>query len=535
VTVFGQGAATTSYDELEDTDVIIAWGSNTQEAHPIIFNHMRRGIKNGAKMIVIDPREIGQTKMAHKWLPVRVGYDIALANAMAHVIIKEGLYNKEFVERATLDFESYKQLVEEYTPERAEELTGVPADDIREVARLYATAEKAIICWTLGITEHMKGTENVFSLINLALLTGHIGKYGSGVNPLRGQNNVQGGGDMGALPNRFVGGWEWNDPKAIELFEDVWGTPVPKKIGLNLTQMQDAIGRGEIRALYVIGENPVQADADANHVVHLLESLDFLVVQEILMTKTAELADVVLPAAGWAENDGTTTNSERRIQRVRPAIKPPGQAKQDHFIVQDIANAMGANWNYQSAEDVWNEIRKLAPNFAGASYERLDQGGLQWPVLDESHPGTQFLHTRLWADEVEKKAPFKPVKHQPPAEPPDEEYPLTLTTGRRLEFYNTGVQTSDYKKVKDPEEALEINAEDAEAFGFNDGDAVRVRSRRGEVVTKIKISKKQPRGLVFMTFHFPDQVNTNVLTLNATCPLAGTAEYKACAVAIEHV
>lgn len=487
-------------------------------------------------MIVIDPREITQTRMAHKWLPVKVGYDIALANAMGHVIIKEGLENKEFIERATFDFEAYKQLVEEYTPERAEEITGVPADDIREVARLYATAEKAIICWTLGITEHHKGTENVFSLINLALLTGHIGKYGSGVNPLRGQNNVQGGGDMGALPNRLVGGWDWDDPKAQELFEKEWGVPLPDKVGLNLTQMVEAMDRKEIRALYCIGENPVQSDADASHVEKVLRDLDFMVVQEILMTKTAELADVVLPAAGWAENDGTVTNSERRVQRVRPAIKPPGEAKQDHIIVQEIANRMGANWNYQSASDIWEEIRRLAPNFAGITYERLDkEGGIQWPCYDESHPGTKFLHTRLWEEEVGRKAPFKPVKHQPPAELPDEEYPLTLTTGRRLEFYNTGVQTSDYKKIKDAEEALEINAEDAEQYNLKDGDLVKVSSRRGEVITKVKISKRQPRGLVFMTFHFPDQVNTNVLTLNATCPLAGTAEYKACAVKVEPV
>lgn len=486
-------------------------------------------------MIVVDPREISQTRQAYKWLPIKVGYDIALANAMAHVIIKEDLHNKEFIERTTLDFEAYKQLVEEYTPERAEEITGVPADDIREVARLYATAEKAIICWTLGITEHHKGTENVFSLINLALLTGHVGKYGSGVNPLRGQNNVQGGGDMGALPNRLVGGWDYDDPEAHKLFSEVWGTPLPEKMGLNLTQMIEAMERKEIKGLYVIGENPVQSDADANHVIEVLNGLDILVVQEILMTKTAEMADVVLPAAGWAENDGTVTNSERRIQRVRPAITPPGQAKQDHFIVQDIANRMGANWNYESAEDVWEEIRKLAPNFAGVTYKRLDEGGIQWPCPDESHPGTKFIHARLWEEEVGRKAPFKPILHQPPAELPDEEYPLTLTTGRRLEFYNTGVQTSNYKKVRDPNESLEINEEDAAAYNFQDGDPVKVSSRRGEVITNIKISKKNPRGLVFMTFHFPDQANTNALTLNATCPLAGTAEYKACAVKIEHV
>lgn len=486
-------------------------------------------------MIVIDPREIGQTKLAHKWLPVRVGYDIALANAMGHVIIKEGLQNQEFINRTTLDFEAYKQHVDEYTPEFAEELTGVPADDIREVARLYATAEKAMICWTLGITEHINGTENVFSLINLALLTGHIGKYGSGVNPLRGQNNVQGGGDMGVLPNRLVGGWAYDDPAGRKLHEEVWGVPIPKKIGLNLTQMTEAMDRKGIKALYVIGENPVQSDADANRVQHVLEGLDILVVQDILMTKTAQMADVVLPAAGWAENDGTVINSERRVQRVRPAIKPPGVAKQDHFIVQDIANRLGAKWNYQSAEDIWDEIRQLASIFAGMTYARLDQGGLQWPCTDENHPGTTFLHDRLWKEDVGKKVPFKPVHYQPPAELPDEEYPLQLTTGRHLEFYNTGVQTSNYQKIKDAEEGLEIHADDAAAYNFNDGDPVKVLSRRGQVVTKIKVSKKVPRGLVFMTFHFPDQVNTNALTLNATDPLAGTAEFKACAVRIEHV
>ncbi|RKD21893.1 formate dehydrogenase subunit alpha [Ammoniphilus oxalaticus] len=535
VEVFGTGASTTSYDELEETDVIIAWGSNTQECHPIVFNHMRRGIRNGAKMVVVDPREIAQTRLAHKWLPIKVGYDVTLANAMGHVIIEEGLENRAFLERATLDFESYKQHTQKYTPEYAEEITGVPADDIREVARLYAQADKAIICWTLGITEHANGTENVFSLINLALLTGHIGKRGSGVNPLRGQNNVQGGGDMGALPNRSVGGWLYNDATGRQLHEEVWGAPIPEQLGLNLTEMQEAIDNEDIKALYVIGENPVQADADANHVEQLLKKLDFMVVQDILMTKTAELADVVLPAAGWAENDGTFTNSERRIQRVRPAIQPPGLAKQDHFIVQDIANRMGANWNYQSAEDIWEEIRRLAPDFAGVTYDRLDDGGLQWPCPEESHPGTPFIHGRLWKEHVEQKASFKPVDNRDPVELPDDEYPLQLTTGRRLEFYNTGVQTSDYKKVRDPEESLEIHPEDAAAYQLEDGAPVKVRSRRGEVETKVKISKRQPRGLVFMTFHFPEQTDTNRLTINATCPLAGTAEYKACAVQVERI
>lgn len=487
-------------------------------------------------MVVIDPRRIDQTKQAEKWLPVRVGTDIALANSMAYVIIEEGLYNKDFVNRATNYFNEYKACVQQYPPELAEKITGVPSEDIREVARMYAKADKAIINWTLGITEHHNGTENVFALINLALLTGHIGKYGSGLNPLRGQNNVQGGGDMGALPNRLTGGWNYDDPKARKLFEQVWGVPVPEKAGKHQTAMLHAMEQKEIRGLYVIGENPVQSDADGHHIQQLFKDLDFLVVQDILMTKTAQMADVVLPAAGWGESDGTVTNSERRIQRLRPAIDPPGEARQDHFIVQDIANRMGANWNYASAEEIWEEVRRVAPNFAGITYSRLDnEGGIQWPCPNESHPGTQLLHERLWEEFVAKKVPFHPTHHQPPAEEPDDDYPFQLTTGRRLSFYNTGVQTQDYKKIKDAEEFLEICEADAMKLNLADGDYAKVSSRRGSVTTKVKISKKLYEGLLFMTFHFPDQVNTNLLTINATDPLAGTAEFKACAVKVEKV
>lgn len=535
--VFETGAATTSYEELEHTDLILAWGSNTQECHPIIFNHMRRGIKNGAKMVVIDPRRIDQTKMAEKWLPVRIGTDIALANAMAHVIIEEGLYNKEFIERATEHFEEYKRQVQLYTPEYAEEITGVAADDIREVARMYAKTEKAIINWTLGITEHHNGTENVFALINLALLTGHVGKYGSGLNPLRGQNNVQGGGDMGALPNRLTGGWNFDDPEARQLFEKVWGVPVPVKKGKHQTEMLDAMEKKEMKALYVIGENPVQSDANGNHVRELFDGLEFLVVQDILLTRTALMADVVLPGtASWIEADGTLVNGERRVQRTRQAIQPPGDARDDIMIVQDIANRMGGGWNYRSAEDVWNEIRQVAPNFAGISYERIDrEGGIQWPCYDENHKGTKFLHERFWQDKVEQKAPFHPVEYNPPVEMPDEEYPFQLTTGRRLAFYNTGVQTQDYKNVKNAEEFLEICQEDADRLGISDGNFVKISSRRGAVLVKSNISKKVSTGLVFLSFHFPDLVNTNLLTINANDPLAGTAEFKACAVKIEPV
>jgi formate dehydrogenase major subunit len=569
VATFGAGGATTSYEEFENTDVIICWGSNTQECHPIIYNHMRRGVKNGAKMIVVDPRRIDQTRKADKWLPVNVGTDICLANAMANVIIAEGLQNTEFVERATEHYEEYKEKVAGYTPEYAEEITGVPADDIREVARMYATADRAVLNWTLGITEHHNGADGVFALINLGLLTGHVGKYGSGLNPLRGQNNVQGGGDMGAIPNRLVGGWNWDDPEAHELFEEVWGTPLPDRIGKNQAQMMEDVEAGKLRCMYVIGENPVQSDANENHHEELFGSLDFLVVQDIFLTKTGRMADVVLPAAAsWAETEGTFVNSERRIQRVHGIIDPPGEARPDEWIVTDIANRMGADWDYETAEDVWNEVRRLAPNFAGVSYERMaEYGGIQWPCRDGSieeisdnppveqlvgeaetsgddtatavkersqQVGTKFLHSELWADEVENRAPFHPVDHEGPVEQPDEEYPFQLTTGRRLAFYNTGTMTQSYKKVKDGEELLEISEEDAGRLGLEEGGFARVSSRRGTVPqVRVRVTDRVRDGLMFMGCSFPDQVATNVLTINALDPLSGTAELKACAVKVE--
>ena len=530
---------------------------------------MRRGIKNGAKMVLVDPRKIDQTKKADKWLPVNVGTDICLANAMAHVIIEEGLYNKEFVGRATENFEAYKEKVSGYTPEYAESITNIPAEDIREVARMYATADKAILNWTLGITEHHNGADAVFALIGLGLLTGHVGKYGSGLNPLRGQNNVQGGGDMGALPNRMVGGWQWDDPAAHALFEEVWGTPLPEKVGMNQTEMMEAAENGEIRCMYVIGENPVQSDADEHHHEHLFSNLDFLVVQDIFLTKTARMADVVLPAAAsWAETEGTVVNSERRVQRVHRVVEPPGEARPDEWIVQDIANRMGAGWEYASAEDVWNEVRRVAPNFSGISYERMEElGGIQWPCLDGSEaetsditpkeelvagvrgakesgltpivedivdndgPGTLFLHAELWGVDVKNRAPFTPVDHEGPVEMPDEEYPFQLTTGRRLAFYNTGTMTQDYKKVKDPEELLEICEEDAQRLGIENDEFVRVSSRRGTVpAVKARVTDRVRPGLLFLGYSFPDQVPTNVLTINAIDPQTGTAELKACAV-----
>lgn len=536
MTAFGAGAATTSYEEMEHTDVIIGWGTNTPEAHPVIYNHIRRGVENGAKLIVIDPKRINSVKIADKFLQLKVGSDIALANAMAHVIIEEGLENKAFIERATLDFDAYKMHVEKYTPEYAEDITGVPADDIRDVARIYAKADKAMINWTLGITEHHNGAENVYSLINLAILTGHIGKYGSGLNPLRGQNNVQGGGDMGSLPNTLTGGWAWNDPDGVAIHEQVWGKSVPKTPGKTQTKMFKAMESGEIKSLYVIGENPLVSDADANHVKKLFEGLEFLVVQDIFMTKTGEIADVVLPAGSWAESDGTFINSERRVQRVRRLINSPGQARMDHEIVQAIANRMGEHWNYECAEDVWNEIREVAPNFYGITYEKMEKlSGVQFPCQTLDSNGTKFLHERLWQEDVGKKAAFHNIDYDPPVEMPDEDYPLQLTTGRRLKYYNSGAQTHDYKRMRDTEDIVEMSPEDAEMLGISNNDRVTVESRRGKLTTTAKVTDKMPKGLVFMAFHFPETTPTNTLTITANDPISGTAEYKAAAVKIEKV
>jgi len=474
------------------------------------------------------------------WLGLNVGSDIALANAMAREIIAAGLHDKTFIERGTTGFDEYARAVEPYTLDVAERVTGVPAAVIRDAAHQYARADRAMICWTLGITEHHNAVDNVVALINLALLTGHVGRYGCGCNPLRGQNNVQGGGDMGALPNKLPGFQDVENPEHRTKFEQAWRRSILAQPGWHLTEMIDAMGRGDLTALYVIGENPAQSDADAAHVTHLLENLDHLVVQEIFLTKTAQLAHVVLPAtATWAEGEGTVTNSERRVQRVRKAIDPPGDARDEIWIMCEIARRMGVDWGQPTAEDVWNEVRALSPQLAGMSYPRLEAlGGLQWPCPDEDHPGTLFLHARLWDEDPSKRgrlAPFSIVHHEGPVEQPDDEYPLTLTTGRRLESYNTGVQTGGYLSPLHRGESLDISPEDAERMDLENGDRVRVTSRRGSVEAPVYIDRGLRAGVVFMTLHFPDDIATNLLTINASDPRSGTAEFKACAVRVEPV
>jgi formate dehydrogenase major subunit len=535
--VFGNGADTNSYDDFENTDLIIVWGSNTQEAHPIIYNHMRRGIKNGAKMVLVDPRKLPMANFAAHHLPVRVGTDIALANAIGHVIIEEQLYDVKFVERATEFFEHYKEVVGKYTPEYAEQITGVAAEQIRDVARMYATANRALIAWTLGITEHHNGADNVFALINLSLLTGHIGKPGSGLMPLRGQNNVQGGGDMGALPNKLPGFFNVEDDSVRAKFDEAWDCKIPAKNGLNQSVMFSAMRDGRIKFMYVIGENPIQSEANSSHTRSAFEQLDMLVVQDLFMTKTAEIADVVLPASGWGEVDGTFTNSERGIQRVRQVVQPPGEAKSDIWILQAIANHIGGNWQYESAEDVWNELRALSPSHYGMTYERLEREyELQWPCVSVTEPPEKILHTRLHHEEVGLKAKFFPVEYEVPVEATDEAYPFVLITGRRLAFYNTGVMTRyEGGKVKDLEEFMEINPLDAQVLGLENGQRVRVSSRRGSVEVPVKLTDRVMKGDVFMTFHFPDQVNTNILTNDVSDSKSGVSPYKYTAVRVETI
>ncbi len=498
---------------------------------------MLKGIHHGARLFVVDPRRTSSAQFAEKWLGLQVGSDIALANAVAREILALGLENRSFIENATSGFEEFRKSVKKYTLEYAERICGVPAETIRELAHAYATADRAVICWTLGITEHHNAVDNVLALINLALLTGHVGRYGSGLNPLRGQNNVQGGGDMGAIPDRLAGFQHVENDELRAKFEQAWGVKIPPKKGLHLSGMFDAMERGDFRALYVIGENPANSEADQHRGIKLLSGLDILVVQDMVMTQTAELADVVFPAgAGWCESDGTVTNSERRVQRVRRALPPPAGVRDDIEILCELSRRMGRDLGNPKAEEIWNEVRSLSPMHAGMSYARLEGAGLQWPCYDENHPGEMYLHGRLWERPVTGPlAPFSVVQYEPPVDTLDEEFPIRLTTGRRLDSYNTGVQTGRYASPLRFGETVDLSPEDAAQYGVQEGDTIRVVSRRGCVMAPARIDANLRAGLVFMTFHFPDQVATNELTVDAVDPKSGTSEFKATAVRIEKI
>lgn len=523
-----------SIEELAETDFLLVAGSNTTEAHPVISLRMKRAVKNGAKLVVVDPRKIELTNWATRHVQIKVGTDIPFFNAVANVIINEELQDSWFIQHRTEGFEAFAKHVQMYTPEYSAKICGITPQEIIETAREFAAAAPhAAICYTLGITEHSCGSHNVQSLGNLGLLCGTLGVPNAGVNPLRGQNNVQGAGDAGCIPTDLPGYQKVERPGIRAVFEEAWGEPLPRRRGITKITAMEQMIKGRVKAVYVMGENTVVSDPHANHAEHALRSVDFLVVQDIFLTETAQLADVVLPAAAFAESDGTFANSERRVQRVRPAVPPPGEARPDVDILLEMFARMGKPQTMKTAKDVFEEMRSVTPIYGGLSYERLDrEGGIQWPCGDEDDPGTVYLH----GDEFSTGFPgfFAPVDHIPPAEEPDQEYPWLLTTGRRRSTYHTGTQTGKATGFENlvPHEMLELNPMDAAEMGLVDGDLVDVSSRRGKVTVSARLTEKSPRGLVFMSFAFPEITRTNDVTSDAYDFITETPEFKACAVKI---
>ena len=524
---------TNSIGEIPGADVLFVIGSNATEAHPIIGLKMKEAVRNGAALIVADPRRIWLTKIAKIHLPICPGSDLALINGMAHVILAEGLADSEFIESRTEGLEEFARIVEQWPPERAAEVCGVPAEDIRRAAREYARASSGAIFYTLGITEHTCGTSNVLGLANLALLTGHVGKESSGVNPLRGQNNVQGSCDMGALPDVFPGYQKVAVEENRRKFEQAWNVTLPETVGLTLTDMIEAAYHQDLQALYIVGEDPVMSEAHATFVREALGRLDLLVVQEIFLNETAKMADVVLPASCFAEKDGTFTNTERRVQRVRKAVEPPGEAREDWKILVDLMNRLGYHADYSSPEDVWNELAALSPIFAGINYERIDKVGIQWPCPSLDHPGTRFLHAERFSRGLGK---FSVVEHTSPSELTDNDYPLVLSTGRTLYHYNVGTMTRRIHGIdkKSPDNFVEIHPKDLDKVGGHDGGALRVTTRRGSVVARAVATRKIRSGMVWMPMHFAES-SANELTVDAYDTVTRTAEYKVAAARVEVV
>jgi predicted molibdopterin-dependent oxidoreductase YjgC len=530
----GRGASSNSIQEIESARFLLVIGSNTTEAHPVLALRIKKAVRTGATLVVADPRKIWLTKIAKRHLQLRPGTDVWLLNAMMHTILEEGLQDEEYIREHTEDFDAVREIVARYTPEDAERMTGVPAEMIRATAREYATERHAAIFYTLGITEHACGVDNIWSLSNLVLMTGHLGYESTGLNALRGQNNVQGLNDSGANPAYLPGYQAVDDPEIRRKFSEAWGVEVPETPGYRLDQMMSGLHDGRIRALYLIGENPAQTEPNAHHVEHGIGKLDLLISQDIFLNEmTRKHADVVFPASSFAEKDGTFTNTERRISRVRAAAELPGEARVDREIVIAMAKALGGDWpEYPDAESVWNELAELAPNWYGVRYDRLEENGIQWPVTEIGGPDTKFLHAPRPARPGGGK--FFPVEYQEPIEQPDSEYPLVLSTGRTLYHYNSATMTMRESGITDKQEDpfFEISAEDASALGLEEGDWARLVSRRGDLRARALITDRVFPGLVWMALHFAEQ-KVNWLTHDVGDPLIGTPEFKVSAVRVE--
>ena len=516
-----------------ETECFLITGSNTTEAHPLVASHVMEAKERGAKIIVVDPRRIQIGRLADIYLPIRPGTNVAWINGLMNVIISEGLEDRPYIEERTEGYEALRELVMEYTPERVEEISGVPADDLRAAARMYATHKPAAILYAMGITQHTTGTDNVKSCANLAMLTGNVGVLGGGVNPLRGQNNVQGACDLGGLPNVYPGYQAVTIPAVKDKFEKAWGVEgISDQVGMTVTEMIDGACAGDTRVLFVMAENPMLSDPDVNHVRQCLQQLEFLVVQDIFMTETAELAHVVLPGASFVEKDGTFTGTDRRVQRVRKVIEPLGEAVPDWEIICRLAQKMGAaGFDFASPDEVMDEIASLTPIYGGVSYQRLQQAGsLQWPVPAGDHPGTPYLHKGRFSRGLGR---FHAIHFREAAELPDEEYPFILTTGRQMFHWHTGTMTRRSEKLNQeaPEAYVEIHPDDAALIGLNGATRVRVASRRGEIELVARVSPDIRPGVVFIPFHFAEAA-ANALTNAALDPIAKIPEYKVCAVRV---
>lgn len=517
---------------MPDVDTIFLFGSNPTEGHPIISLYLKKALRNGASLIVGDPRKTWMAKRADIWLNLKPGSNIAILNGLVNVIIQNGWENKEFIEKRTEDFEELKKKAAEYDLDRVEKLTGVAKDRIVEAARIYSHSEKAMIVYGLGVTEHRTGTENAMAIANLALVCGHIGRPSTGIMALRGQNNVQGASDLGPAPNILPGYQPVTSPEVREKFEKAWGVPIVPEVGLKSVEMLDESIKGNIKGIFILGEDPAQTDPNIHEVRHALKSLDFLVVQDIFHTETTQFADVILPGASFAEKDGTFTNGERRVQRIRKAIEPlAGMAEWE--VICKLSTLMGYPMSYNHPSEIMDEITSLTPSYGGISYDRIEEKGIQWPCPTKDHPGTSTLYSELF-NRPGGLAKFMALDHKGSGEVPDKKYPFVLITGRRREHYNNGSMTTRVPEIMEivPEELVEISPEDAKKLKIKSGDWLKVSSRRGRIKMKANVTERSQKGNVFLTFHHRNALS-NILTSAHRDPIAGTPEYKSCAVKVE--